>query len=121
MKKVKKKRTPAGHKIVDRKCGLCGIDIPLEKGLHRHHLQYEPVELIKSLCAYTCHNVVHRRVKYNCLFDKQYGKDFAPVFVAIAILKMYKQALPTVRERFPELELGECVHCGKQDEYGVKL
>lgn len=121
IKKQKKKRLPAGSRITDRMCGLCGTNIPLDKGLHRHHLQYEPTEIVKSLHAYTCHNIVHRRVKYHCPYDKKYNVDFSPVFVAIDILKMYKEVLPTIRKRFPELELGECPHCGEHDEYNVKL
>jgi len=112
MKAIKKIRHKAGWKELDRVCILCGNPIigeqnprepKKEQALIRHHLQYDP-DFIKSL-HFGCHEVVHARAKYHNPYTIKYGKDFGPVAMSFAILKMYAPVMLEIFKKYPELEM----------------
>jgi len=97
---MKQKRKPAGWREADRHCALCNKEIPPDKYLNRHHLSYDP-EIIVSL-HYTCHNVVHGRVKYHHPYDRQYGKDFGPYFTARSVMNLYRRVEHLISNKYPD-------------------
>ena len=59
-------------------CELCGKVQERKangrlKNFHRHHIDYK-LDLTIMLC-YTCHSLVHGRLRFGNPWDKKYGKD----------------------------------------------
>ncbi len=93
---MKKKRNKPGYKVKDRKCRLCGEHIPVEKCLNMHHISYKSD--ITLPLHYTCHSIVHCRVKFHHPYMKKYGKDYGPYFASKAVMEMYEQHPEVMKE-----------------------
>jgi len=55
------------------KCELCGKEKEGKKVFNKHHIDYTR-DITITLC-YTCHSIVHGRLRYGNPWDKKYGKD----------------------------------------------
>lgn len=94
--KEKSKRHKAGWRETDRVCRFCGITIPVDRVINKHHLSYSK-NIVVPLC-YMCHNIIHGRVKYNCPYDKKYGADHGGYFRSKAIITFYSQYTDVMHE-----------------------
>lgn len=99
-----KKRRKPGYAIEDkyRTCVICHKFIPRTKSLYKHHLCYREngKETVVHLC-YTCHDLVHSKLRYHNFFQKKYGTDFGCYFTARTIVQLYQKVLPSIKKKFP--------------------
>jgi len=113
-KVIKKKRNKPGHKMADRLCRLCGEMIPIDKCLNMHHLSYK--SNITVPLHYTCHSIVHCRVKFHHPYMKKFGKDLGPLAAARAVIQMYERYPQVIKEMDIQnkLNMPDTVMCGNR-------
>jgi hypothetical protein len=77
------------------KCVLCGKKQLIVKGkkkvFNRHHIDYSK-DITIDLC-YTCHSLVHGRLRFGNPWDAKYGKDKGFYELAKAFIKTYDRAI----------------------------
>ena len=88
-------------------CVLCNDLVPLSKIANKHHISYESDTTI-FLC-YTCHNLLHWRLKFKTRYwkeyEKKYGEDFFAFFLCHDILKQFYKhpdVVSEIKRRFNE-------------------
>ena len=77
-------------------CELCGKVKEGKKQYHRHHIDYDK-DVVIMLC-YTCHSLVHGRLRWGNSWDARYGKDKGFYELAKAFIAIYESI---------------CMECGK--------
>lgn len=110
------KAVKSGDKLSDhlspcRVCAICGRDNTKIKVFNRHHLRYDPPEIVVDLCL-ACHSRLHGRVCYNHPFEKVYGKDLGPFMFACAVTGLYvsRLGMKGLLERVANLELANAAN-----------
>jgi len=76
------------------KCVLCGKVQKKVKGklkvFNKHHIDY-PKDITIQLC-YTCHSLIHGRLRFGNPWDKKYGNDKGFYELAKAFILAYDKA-----------------------------
>ena len=72
-------------------CVLCGKAKRVKRQYHRHHIDYER-DIYVILC-YTCHSLVHGRLRWGNTWDKKYGNDKGFYELSKAFIEVYEKAL----------------------------
>lgn len=73
------------------KCELCGKNKEEGKKFNKHHISYEK-DITINLC-YTCHSLVHCRLKFGNPFEKKYGKDLGFYKLSKKFIKIYEKRM----------------------------
>ena len=68
-------------------CRLCGKKKVGKKRFNRHHIDYSK-DITVVLC-YTCHSLVHSRLRFPSPWEAKYGKDKGFYELAKAFLDLY--------------------------------
>ena len=75
-------------------CVLCGKKRTGNKVFNKHHVDYEK-DITICLC-YTCHSLVHGRLRFGNPWDKKYGKDKGFYMLAKRFLEVYEHTLHNI-------------------------
>ena len=73
-------------------CVLCGKLKVGDKRYARHHIHYHN-DIVIMLC-YSCHMLIHGRLRFRSPWETLYGKDKAFYDLAKAFIPIYESLLP---------------------------